>query len=154
MKDIFIDNNIAKNFVNPADENYKELIKWLLEYNNDKDNDAYLVTSNLLLKEYLSSSRDCSKSTSIPVIISTMTAQGRLLKFSNQNIKEFITENFTKKIHKSLRSNEQDHTHIATILMSERKYAISIDENFNQDLKDFPGQEVTVVKRPEELDYK
>lgn len=38
--------------------------------------------------------------------------------------------------------------------MSERKFAISIDDNFNQDLIDFPGYNVTVVKRPEELEYK
>lgn len=97
MKDIFIDNNIAKNFANPADQNYKELIQWLLDYNEDEDNDAYLVASNKLLKEYLSSSYNCSRPTSIPVIISTLTIQGRLLKVNNQELKEFMTTNFTKK---------------------------------------------------------
>jgi len=32
-KDIFIDNNIAKNFTNPLDGEYKKLVQWLMRYN-------------------------------------------------------------------------------------------------------------------------
>jgi hypothetical protein len=51
-KDIFIDNNIAKNFSNPLDPDYKKLIKWLREFNDDDPkihNNAYLMVSNKLL---------------------------------------------------------------------------------------------------------
>ena len=39
MKDIFIDNNIAKNFGNPMDEEYQKLIRWLQKFDEDKDTD-------------------------------------------------------------------------------------------------------------------
>ena len=31
MKDIFIDNNVASRFKNPADEEYKKLLNWITE---------------------------------------------------------------------------------------------------------------------------
>lgn len=52
-KDIFIDNNITKNFCNPLDPEYKKLIKWLMAFDEqDKAKNAYLVISNKLLAEY------------------------------------------------------------------------------------------------------
>lgn len=46
-KDIFIDNNITKNFANPLDPEYKKLIKWLMAFDEqDKAKNAYLVISN------------------------------------------------------------------------------------------------------------
>ena len=36
IKDILVDNNIAKNFKNPANPEYEKLIKWLFEeFNHD-----------------------------------------------------------------------------------------------------------------------
>ena len=91
--DIFIDNNIASKFANPADPEYKELIKWLMD-NHDivegtGDDRAYLVVSNKLLKEYLSSSRDAFGATAIPMIINKLTQVNRLVKITNQQIKDF-----------------------------------------------------------------
>ena len=47
MKDIFIDNNVASRFKNPADEEYKKLLNWITEK-------GHLVLSQKLLKEYIS----------------------------------------------------------------------------------------------------
>ena len=54
-KDLFIDNNIAKNFSNPLDPEYKKLIKWLIEFNSNPkkhDDNAHLVVSQKLIAEY------------------------------------------------------------------------------------------------------
>lgn len=150
-KDIFIDNNVAKNFASPVDKNYIELINWLVKYDIESDDNAHLVVSNKLLNEYFKSSRDCSKSSSIPVIIGKLTREGRLIKFKNNEISTFQDTFFTKAVLKRLLSNIEDHFHIATVLMSERKYAITIDDNLFNDLTSFNA---TVVKRPEQLAYK
>jgi hypothetical protein len=42
MKDIFIDNNIAKNFTLPYDDSYKNLLAWLYQ-------EGALVVSQKLL---------------------------------------------------------------------------------------------------------
>jgi hypothetical protein len=56
-KDIFIDNNIAKNFTNPLDPEYVKLIKWLLAYDEVPEGspdyiNAHLAVSKKLLVEY------------------------------------------------------------------------------------------------------
>lgn len=153
-KDIFIDNNIAKNFANPIDSNYKELISWLNKFDKNSQLNAHLVVSNALLKEYLDSSRNCSKSSSIPALISKLTMEGRLKKFKNNEIKDFQNQHFTKTISRSLLSNNKDHPHIAIVLMSARKYALTLDHDFFRDLQSFPRFNVTVAKRPEDIDYK
>jgi hypothetical protein len=72
---------------------------------------------------------------------------------SNDKIKEFQKIHFTKKIVKNLRSNIEDRYHIPVVLLSERKFALSIDENFIYDLLNFSGFKVCVEKRPEKLSY-
>src|SRR5690554_5087022 len=102
MKDIFIDNNVAKNFATPLDSNYKDLIKWLNEFDADiveKDpkkigNYAHLVVSQKLLVEYLKSSRNCSKPNAIPSIINRLTIQGRLIKKTKTEIEAFQKKYF------------------------------------------------------------
>ena len=154
MKDIFIDNNIAKNFVNPIDNNYKELIKWLILFNENKDNDAHLVVNQLLLTEYHRSAYNCAKPNAIPQIINKLTREGRLVKISNFEINEFKRLKFKPKVLKRLTCNDEDQDHIPTILLSKRKIALTIDDNLFNDLINFPGYIVTVSKRPEEIDYK
>ena len=88
--DIFIDNNIASKFANPADPEYKELIRWLMDNHKlsegQDDDRAYLVVSQKLIAEYIRSCRDASGSTSIPMIINKLTQEGRLVRISNQQI--------------------------------------------------------------------
>ena len=159
MKDIFIDNNIAKNFAAPLDPHYKELIQWLNEYDSELvKNDfsklhefAHLVVSQKLLVEYLNSSRDCSKPNAIPAIINRLQIQGRIHKKSKSEIEEFKNKFFTKQIEKRLLSNVEDHCHIVCVLLSNRKLCLTYDENLTTDLNEFPGNVVKVEKRPENL---
>jgi hypothetical protein len=157
-RDIFIDNNIASKFSNPADPEYKELIQWLVDNHEVKegqeDDRAYLVVSKKLLKEYCSSCRNAAGKNSIPMIISQLTKEGRLEHFSNEEIKEFKSRYYTKTIEKKFRSNKEDRDHIPAVLMSDRKFALTYDENFTYDLEHFSGFSVIVKKRPEEIPYK
>ncbi len=155
--DIFIDNNIASKFANPADPEYKELIRWLMDNHEigegQNDDRAYLVVSQKLLAEYLRSCRDASGATSIPMIINKLTKEDRLVRITNQEIKDFKSQHFTKAVEKKLRSNNEDRDHIPTVLLSDRKYALTYDENFTYDLEHFHGFAVIVKSRPEELPY-
>lgn len=153
-RDIFIDNNIAKNFSNPKDPEYKKLIDWLWDYNpNNFSMNAHLAVSKKLLGEYKSTASFTSSSTTITVIIGKMTREGRLIFVKNAEIKEFQRKHFKKAIVKKLRSNREDHDHIPVVLMSDRKYALSLDDNFIYDLVNFPGFHVRAEKRPERLPY-
>jgi hypothetical protein len=153
-KDIFIDNNIAKNFSNPMDEEYKKLILWLKRYDpDDLPGNAYLVVSNKLLKEYNRTVSYASGGTNILVIIDILTRQGRLLKIGNADIKEFQRTHFTKKVMKNMRANKEDHDHIPVVLLSDRQYALSLDNDLIYDLVHFPGFRARAEKRPEELPY-
>ena len=162
MKDIFIDNNVAKNFATPLDKHYKDLIAWINEFDADiaddlcpeKNDYAYLIVSQKLLVEYLKSSKDCSKPNAIPSLINKLTQQGRLIKKTKAEISDFQSKNFSKKIIKNLLSNVEDHCHLVTVLLSERKLCLTYDENLSKDLKNFPGYVVNVEKRPEKLNYK
>ena len=153
MKDIFIDNNIAKNFSNPLDPEYKKLISWLLKHENNENTDAYLVVSQKLLVEYQRSAMGAISKTSIPIIIEKLQREGRLIKFSKNEIEQFKKAHFSKKVQKNFRSNQEDRELIPVVLLSNRKYALSLDENFTYDLENFPRFDVRVEKRPENLPY-
>lgn len=158
-KDIFIDNNIASKFANPQDEEYIKLTKWLLEYNKadveNKDNYAHLIVSQKLLVEYTRSNQNATGGTSIPIIIDKLTRDGRLIKISNAEIKDFKDKNFTKTIEKKLKCNIEDREHIPVVLLSNRKLVLSRDDNFAYDLKKiFKRYKVIVEKRPQDLEYK
>lgn len=156
-KDIFIDNNIASKFSNPADKNYKILIKWLMENHeipeNTEDDRAYLMVSKKLLAEYLRSNYAARGATAIPAIINKLNREGRLVMISNEQIKSFQNEYFTSKIIRKLQSNEEDWMHIPVVLLSERKYALARDHKFISDLVNFPGFRVLVCERPEDMPY-
>jgi hypothetical protein len=153
-KDIFIDNNIAKNFTNPLDPEYKKLIKWLITFDEKKKgHNAYLVVSNKLLAEYHRTSGLSYSLTNITVIIGKLQKEGRLIKISNQAIKEFKRQYFSKKVKKKLTCNQEDWEHIPVILLSDRKYALSFDVKFLVDLENFPGFLVKVARRPQDLPY-
>lgn len=153
-KDIFIDNNIAKNFSNPMDEEYIKLIRWLKRYDpDDLSGNAYLVVSNKLLSEYSRTVSYAAGGSNILVIIDTFTRQGRLVKIGNADIKEFKEKYFKKRVEKKLRSNNEDRDHIPVVLLSYRKYALSLDDDFINDLRNFPGFRARAEKRPEKLPY-
>jgi hypothetical protein len=159
MKDIFIDNNIAKNFGNPMDEEYKKLINWLKNFDEEKDpnreNCAFLVLSQKLYKEYIDSTRDSAEMDGIQGIVNLLTEQDRINRISSKQIKEFQDDYFTKKLDKDLGLNRlgKDRDHIPAVLLSQRKFAIAIDKKFRYALLNFPKFKATVKSRPEELDY-
>ena len=141
--DIFVDNNVAKNFCNPVDPHYKVFIKWLSE-------EGYLVVSNKILSEYVSSTGGSQSATNIVAIIDRLTRDGRLIKFSRRQCDQF---GFSHRITKALRSNRKDHAHIKVVLLSCRKLALSLDVNFRHDVNNFPGYQAVARARPEELNY-
>jgi hypothetical protein len=155
-KDIFIDNNIAKNFSNPLDPEYKKLIKWLIEFNSDPQNyhnNAHLVVSKKLLAEYYRTMGHAASGNNIAVIINLLNQQGRLIQISNDQIKEFKQKYFTRKVEKCLTSNKEDREHIPVVLLSDRKYALTLDEKFTTDLINFPSFNATVGKKPTDIPY-
>lgn len=156
-KDLYIDNNVASKFSNPQDKEYIKLTKWLLTYNAkdvaNKEKYAHLVVSKKLLTEYYRSSQNAKSNTSIPVIINKLMSDGRLIIVSNQEIKDFRAACFTKALERKLRCNEEDRNHIPIVLLSDRKYVLAYDIDFTYDLENFPGFNVRVEKRPENLPY-
>jgi poly-D-alanine transfer protein DltD len=154
-KDIFIDNNItSKYFSTPTDEEYKKLIDWLATHNNDTENDAYLVVSPYLLREYNESNRNARSETNILNIIIELTKQDRLVNFKKRELEAFQNKYFDKKTLKRLLSNPKDRNHIPAVLLSDRKMALSEDNNFRSDLDEFPDFAPITAKRPEDLDYR
>lgn len=156
-KDIFIDNNIASRFKNPADPEYIKLRDWLIRFEKinegQEDRNAYLVVSNKLLTEYNRSNQNVKDGQNIIAIIGMLQKQGRLVFVQNSEINNFRTTYFTKKIEKKLTCNQEDWDHIPVVLLSDRKFALSIDDAFVKDLINFPGFKVTAHKRPEHLPY-
>jgi predicted nucleic acid-binding protein len=155
-KDIFIDNNIAsKYFSTPTDEEYKKLIDWLGTHNKVEDKDAYLVVSPYLIREYNESNRNARSETNILNILIQLTKQGRLVHFTKKDIEAFQQKYFSNKVLKKLRTKDtKDRNHIPAVLLSDRKMALSEDNNFLSDLQEFPDFEPIIAKRPENLNYK
>jgi hypothetical protein len=144
MKDIFVDNNVAKSFANPMTQEYKDLVAWLMH-------DGALVVSNKLLAEYFRSSGHAASSTSIAVIVNHLVSNGRLNKISNKQLSEF---KFRKHVERSLRSNRLDWPHLMTVLLSIRRLAITIDQGLSYDINNYPGVGATAVQCPSEIDYR
>ncbi len=156
-RDIFIDANIASNFANPADPNYKELIAWLND-NHDipdgqEDDRAYLVVSNKLMGEYCRSFRDSFLTNAMPMIVNRLTIDGRLVNISNTEIRKFKTAEFVPRVVHHMQSNAEDREHIPVVLLSERKFALTNDGDFAHDLGLFPRYGAMVSNRPEQIPY-
>ncbi|MHC4113368.1 MAG: hypothetical protein ACYSUY_20030 [Planctomycetota bacterium] len=156
FKDIFIDTDVINKFANPLDKNYKKLFKWLLDYDeNNKNDNAYLAVSNKLRGEYSRSLRNSfSYSNNFSIIIDVFTKKGRFNSISNKKIKNFKQKYFNKKrIVRKLISSKNDRDHIPVVMLSDRKYALSLDGKFRRDINNFPGFSATAVKRPQDLPY-
>lgn len=142
--DIFVDNNVAKNFCNPADPHYKNFIRWLFD-------EGHLAVSNKIISEYVSSSGGAQSASNIIAIIARLTRDGRLIRFSHQELNQLV---FNNRITRKLRSNAKDHEHIKVVLLSYRKLALSLDGNFRYDVNNFPGHQAVARARPEQLNYR
>lgn len=154
-KDIFIDNNIAIYFSNPIDPEYLKLLGWLLETRDKKKQDcAFLAVSKKIIVEYYSSSGYSKSNTSIVVILSELTKQGRINNITSEQIKNFKRQYYKKSLIKKLRCNNKDRNHIPVVLLSDRKFALSKDKNFVYDLRNFPSFKVVVEDSPEKMQYR
>ncbi|MCY7360421.1 MAG: hypothetical protein LH609_23775 [Rudanella sp.] len=145
IKDLFVDNNIAKNFKNPADPEYERLIKWLFEK-------GHLVLTQKLLKEYHDSNRG-NYGQSILSIIARLTKEERIVMISNEQL-EILR--FSKTIDKKCLKLNKDYWHLKAILLSNRKMAVIIDKAFRDAVNCHPkheGIQACAVARPEEIDY-
>ncbi len=139
-KDIFIDTNIAKNFNNPLDPEYRKLLKWL------KDEGFWVMNQKLLI-EYGRTNQN------VIVLVNELQRKGRLVSFSKTDLAAI---RFSKSYEKQLRSNSEDWHHLKTIWLSDRKIAIIIDEGLRYDVNCSPKQNgITpwAVSRPEGVDY-
>jgi hypothetical protein len=77
-----------------------------------------------------------------------------LINFSKKEIEAFQKKYFSNKVSKKLLSNAQDRNHIPIVLMSDRKMALTEDNNFKHDLDQIKEFTTITAKRPEELAYK
>ncbi|MGL5034360.1 MAG: hypothetical protein ACRC6M_11235 [Microcystaceae cyanobacterium] len=68
-------------------------------------------------------------------------------------MKEFKRKYFTNKVRQKFSCNQEDQEHIPVVLLSHRKYALTLDQKFTFDLINFPGFEVTVKTKPQDLRY-
>lgn len=155
FNDIFIDTDAATKFANPPDNHYKRLIKWLLDYDGvQPSRSAYLAICKKLLGEY-----NCIIGTSvgytntIGIIIDICTRQGRFNFISNNQIKTFRRRYFKERIVKSLGSNKKDHDYIAVIMLSDRKYALTLDKELCKDINNFPGFSAIASNRPQGIPF-
>lgn len=145
IKDLFVDNNVAKNFKNPADPQYEKLIQWLYD-------EGHLVLSQKLLKEYHDSNRG-NYGQSILSIIDRLTKDERIVMISNEQLKALT---FPKKLEEKCLQLNKDYWHLKAILLSNRKMGIIIDKAFREAVNNHPifeGVKPQAVARPEEIDY-
>lgn len=140
-KDIFIDTNIACGFAKPSSDSVM-FLNWLSE-------NGYLMVSSKLLTEY---KKTCNIQL-FTTVINKLQINNRLVDVSNNQIKEFIKNNITKKVRNRLQSNHEDWNHIPLVLLSNRKIAITNDVRFSHDLKIIPGYAPVVSPSIEEIDY-
>ena len=146
MQDLFLDTSIVKHFIPPMQPSYKELYTWLRSTGT-------LVVSTKLKIEYI---RGLSghQGDSIIVLIDFLTRKGRLNEINSDRIKNFKIK---KGIKRRMRSNVEDHHHIITILLSNRKLAVSADANFRHDVNLQPtidGIKPFASHSPSKLTYK
>jgi len=143
MKDLLIDNTVAKNFCNPLDENYKALIDWIFRVG------ALVVTQNLLV-DYHRTSAASPSSTSMPALVARLTRDGRLRRFTKEELETIVID---EHVRKRLRSNWRDHPNIQAVMLSARKFALSHDANFRYDVTNFRGFRARAERRPQDLPY-
>lgn len=143
MKDILVDNNVGKNFCNPLDPEYKNFIEWLFR-------EGALVVTVKLMQEYIASSGASSSPTNMPAIIDKLLREGRLNLIANKVLKAFRISRRTERF---LIANRSDWNYLKAVMISLRKYALSLDDNFRYDVNNFPGYTARAEARPQDIPY-
>ena len=143
-KDILVDNCIAKNFCNPASQEYKDFIKWLRD-------EGTLVVTNRLIADYNRATAQSGSPSNICYLVALLQSKGRLLAYSKTQL---ATLEFPKRVTKRLRSNKDDWDQVKAVVLSPRKYAITLDANFAKDVNSFPGVTARAELRPSKIPYR
>lgn len=142
--DILIDNNIAKNFANPMDSHYKELVQWLLD-------EGSLAVCNYLLSEYNRTSQESTSRTNICLVVNLHTTTGRINKIDNKKLKAFGIPKATRK---RLLLHEKDIPLLKTVLLSDRKLALTRERTLEASINNYPRGNATAARRPQDLMYR
>ncbi len=143
MKDILVDNTVAKNFCNRLDPHYRAFIQWLIR-------EGVLVVTQRLLAEYVATAGNSPANTSMPVLIDQLTRQGRLNHIGKVELTAFRISSHVRRV---LRSNRKDHDNIKAVMLSHRKFALSHDAAFCHDVNNFPGFTARAERKPQDLPY-
>lgn len=151
VDDIFIDNDCACHLRTPMTDEYKDLYLWLFDL--DSTTNAHLVISHKILNDYNRSFALIKSPENLIILIGKLTREGRLVKKSNKEISNFKKRYFTKLILDNLRSNLEDHDHIPVVMMSDRQFVLTMDNNFTYDLENFPNFRGLVKGNPTSLPY-
>ena len=133
MKDIVIDATAIRLFGVTKDIEFIKFFSWL-------QNDGVLTVSSYLIKDY----SGCG-SHYIAALLSHLINNGRLNKIATNTIKFFNDR------HYRYRSN--DRLHVRLVMLSDRRLALSHDDNFIHDINNFPGMRATAARRPSQLPY-
>jgi len=148
-KDILIDNDAAMNFINPMNEHYKEFYKWLFA-------EGSLAVCNKLIQQYETSLRNAvtdGTDSNVVVILEKQRRDNRLNKISNDCLKKFIIKKHRLKKLKA----KNDLPIFKTVLLSDRKYAITEDKKLMNDINRYPsykGRKAMAVGCPSKIKYK
>lgn len=143
MKDVLIDNCVAKNFCNPMDPEYRRFIAWLAS-------EGVVVVTQSLLVEYHRSTGASNSPTNIVVILNKLMAEGRFRKIGKR---ELDALKIPSHIRRNWSCNVEDHVNVKAVVLSVRKYALSLDDRFRADVNAFPGVGARAERRPQDLPY-
>lgn len=141
MKDIFVDTNSAQQFINPINEEYKELLQWL-------KTEGILTYNQKLLVEIGRGNQN------LLILIDFLIKNGRANHIASQALKQF---EFTKAQHKNFNCNAEDRIHLKTVVLSCRKIAIAGDIALRNDingLAKYDGIQPQAYEFPSESNYK
>lgn len=133
MKDIVIDATAIRLFGVAKDIEFIKFFSWL-------QNDGVLTVSSYLIKDY-----NGFRSHYIAALLSHLINSGRFNKIPTKTIKSF------KDHHYRYRCN--DRFHVRLVMLSDRRLALSNDDNFIYDVNNFPGMRSTAARRPSQLPY-
>lgn len=144
-KDITIDCCCICKCVGQISDVYKELYDWLMTPNND----SKLMLSEKLHIEYIGSNNQLN------VFLNQLLQMNKIQPVvENKEIKDFRNKHFNKKIENKLRSNSKDWNHIALVMISTRRIALSEDNNLIYDINNFPKFFASADNCPSKLPYK
>lgn len=119
--DIVIDTQVMRLYDTPSDPKYKFLFTWLA------NGCGKLAVSHKLLNEYYGTTNIL-----VGVLINKLVSEGRLLKVSNNQLK-----NFNLDKHYKYTCNAKDVDHARLVFLSNRKKLITHDKPLAKDVNGF-----------------